>query len=94
MGQEMKLRQQMYMEFHGDALGLYSQRILCRDGYKFVYNGPDIDEFYDLHRDPHEMTNLVDHPSYQLLKGDLIEDLIKQMQYYRDPLQRWIGTML
>jgi len=34
------------------------------DRYKYVYNGPDIDELYDLEADPDELQNLIDHPEY------------------------------
>lgn len=36
----------------------YSQRIVMTKNWKYVYNGFDYDELYDLERDPHEMTNL------------------------------------
>jgi arylsulfatase A-like enzyme len=37
----------------------YTQRIVMTHDWKYVYNGFDYDELYDLHRDPHEMVNLV-----------------------------------
>jgi arylsulfatase A-like enzyme len=36
----------------------YTQRIVMTKEYKYVYNGFDYDEFYDLKNDPHEMRNL------------------------------------
>jgi arylsulfatase A-like enzyme len=36
----------------------YTQRIVMSKDYKYVYNGFDYDELYDLRRDPHEMHNL------------------------------------
>lgn len=36
----------------------YTQRVVMTDFYKYVYNGFDFDELYDLKNDPHEMTNL------------------------------------
>ena len=36
----------------------YTQRIVMTDNYKYVYNGFDYDELYDLKQDPHEMVNL------------------------------------
>jgi len=41
--------------------------------YKYVYNGFDFDEMYDLVRDPHEMTNVSERPEYQGLKKDLVK---------------------
>lgn len=46
-----------YAEYHGTRFPLM-QRVLWRDGWKFVFNGFDFDELYDLQNDPHEMTNL------------------------------------
>lgn len=36
----------------------YTQRITMTKDWKYVYNGFDYDELYDLRRDPHEMHNL------------------------------------
>lgn len=36
----------------------YTQRIVMTKDYKYVYNGFDYDELYDLKNDPHEMHNL------------------------------------
>jgi len=36
----------------------YTQRIVMTKDYKYVYNGFDYDELYDLKNDPHEMVNL------------------------------------
>lgn len=93
-GEEMELRENLYMEFHGDELGLYSQRILLNPRYKYVYNGPDIDELYDLDLDPHEIVNLVDDPRYQEISVDLKRRLQREMETYQDPLTGWISTVL
>ena len=42
-----------------------TQRILWRDDYKYVFNGFDEDELYDLSNDPHEMYNLARDPESQ-----------------------------
>jgi choline-sulfatase len=36
----------------------YTQRIVMTHTHKYVYNGFDFDEFYDLANDPHELVNL------------------------------------
>jgi arylsulfatase A-like enzyme len=36
----------------------YTQRITMTRDWKYVYNGFDVDELYDLRNDPHEMKNL------------------------------------
>jgi len=43
---------------------------LTRD-FKYVFNGFDEDELYDLKNDPHEMRNLADDPAYDPLKREM-----------------------
>jgi len=47
--------------FHTQMNGVelyYTQRITASKEWKYVYNGFDYDELYDLRKDPHEMRNL------------------------------------
>lgn len=46
-----------YAEYHGSRF-LFSQRIYWEDNWKFVFNGFDFDELYDLENDPDELHNL------------------------------------
>lgn len=49
----------------------YTQRSVMTHEYKYVYNGFDQDELYDLRIDPHEMRNVADDPHYADIKRDL-----------------------
>lgn len=53
-----------YAENHGSRFRL-TQRILWEGPWKFVFNGFDYDELYDLENDPGETANLIDHPDQQ-----------------------------
>jgi len=57
---------QAFAEFHGQRLG-YTQRIIWRGQHKYVFNGFDRDELYDLSADPHELVNLAGLPKHRQL---------------------------
>ena len=44
---------------------MLTQRIVWDGSYKYVFNGFDKDELYDLEEDPYELKNLIDNPSYR-----------------------------
>ena len=50
-------RDAIFSQLNGVEL-YYTQRIVTTKDYKYVYNGFDYDELYDLKHDPHEMVNL------------------------------------
>ena len=64
-------RDAIFTQFNGVEL-YYSQRSVMTDDFKYVYNGFDYDELYDLRNDPHEMTNLAQCPEYEPAKHDLV----------------------
>jgi arylsulfatase A-like enzyme len=53
---------QHFAECHGQRFA-YTQRVLWWENYKYVFNGFDQDEFYDLANDPHELHNRAGDPS-------------------------------
>ena len=64
-------------------------RTLVTERYRLsVWSGSDWGELYDLHDDPHELTNLWDDASAAQLKADLIEHLTQEMiaKQSRSPL--------
>ena len=50
----------------------FTQRSITAKDFKYVYNGFDFDELYDLRVDPHETRNLSDDASYDAVKRDLL----------------------
>ena len=63
-------RDTMYTQFQGVEL-YYTQRVTWTKDHKYVYNGFDFDELYDLQADPHETRNLAADPAYEEVKHEL-----------------------
>jgi len=53
----------------------FTQRSVMTKDYKYVYNGFDFDELYDLRTDPHEMRNVAADPAY----ADILRRLVRRM---------------
>jgi arylsulfatase A-like enzyme len=64
---------------------LYTQRIAITDRFKYVFNGFDIDEMYDLERDPEEMHNAAYDPEYAKQTDDMRARLYEMMAQFEDP---------
>ncbi len=84
----------VFAQYHGDEFGLYSQRMLRTDRFKFVYNAPDVNELYDLEADPHELHNLANHPEYQSVRDDLERRLLEWMKETNDVIAPWSKKVL
>ncbi len=63
-------REDIHTQCNGVEL-YYTQRSVMTDRYKYVFNGYDFDELYDLKNDPHEMVNLAGDPAYEPVKIDM-----------------------
>jgi arylsulfatase A-like enzyme len=87
-------RESTFAQYHGDEFGLYSQRMVRTAAYKYVYNGPDVDELYDLAADPDELRNLIDHPAYGDARREMRERLIDWMDETDDPNRIWVSGVL
>ncbi len=62
-------------EIHTQCNGVelyYTQRSVTTATHKYVFNGFDLDELYDLRADPHEMHNLADDPACEPVKRELV----------------------
>jgi arylsulfatase A-like enzyme len=63
-----------FTQFNGVEL-YYTQRSVVTAEFKYVYNGFDFDELYDLRTDPHELVNVSDRPEYQEAKHQLVRKM-------------------
>jgi choline-sulfatase len=64
---------------------LYTQRIATTSRFKYVFNGFDIDECYDLAEDPAEMRNLVSNGEKRGAVDDMRARLYELMNEFDDP---------
>ena len=64
---------------------LYTQRIAIANRFKYVFNGFDIDECYDLAEDPEEMRNLVTSGEKRADVDDMRARLYQLMNEFEDP---------
>jgi uncharacterized sulfatase len=83
----------VFMEFNRfeldhDGFGGYQPIRCVFDGrYKLAINLLDTDEFYDLERDPGEMTNLIDSSEHADIRNRLHDRLMQWTNDTRDPFR-------
>ena len=71
----------------------YTQRAVFSHTHKYVFNGFDFDEFYDLEQDPLEMTNLIDDPRHESIRRELIRALWSFAAQENDHIFNPYGTV-
>lgn len=73
-----------FCQYYGGEF-LYTQRMVITERFKYVFNGFDRDELYDLATDPHELTNAVDDPAYRDACDTMRALLYTHMERHGDP---------
>lgn len=71
----------------------YTQRQVMTHDHKYVYNGFDFDELYDLQADPHELVNQADNPAYEAIKHDLVRQMWQFAAREEDTIFNAYGTV-
>ncbi|MBD3341940.1 MAG: sulfatase-like hydrolase/transferase [Candidatus Lokiarchaeota archaeon] len=61
-GESIKWREEVVCQTHGH-FHIHLGRAVVTERYKYVYNERDLDELYDLTKDPYELNNLIDDES-------------------------------
>lgn len=79
----------VYVQYNGEGVSLYSIRAVRSRRYKYVYYPFDKDELYDEEADPWEMHNLVDEPSAAPVLAEMKERMVRWMKQVGDVMLEW-----
>ena len=79
-------------EYHGHHFP-YPQRMIIDDRYKLVVNPESVNELYDLHRDPHELSNRYPHPELHDVRRRLMRRLYDLLRERGDNFYHWMTPM-
>lgn len=60
------------------------QRSIMTKEYKYIYNGFDFDELYNLEKDPSQMKNLINDPEYQPVVRSMCKKMWKFAYEHKD----------
>ncbi len=82
--EERSWQDQILSAYYGGEF-LYTQRIAITDRFKYVFNGFDIDECYDLAEDREELRNLVENGEKRPQVDDMRARLYELMNQFDDP---------
>lgn len=83
MGQTSKWRADLMCETHGHHDNHFG-RLVVTDRFKYIANQGQMDELYDLEKDPYEMVNLIDDPSQMDVLSDMKARLSDWMSKTQD----------
>lgn len=79
-------RDAVFGQYSGAQLGAYTQRMIRTPRWKYIWNATDVDELYDLERDPGELINRIDDPSCAGELRELRQRLYAWMESIGDPM--------
>jgi arylsulfatase A-like enzyme len=91
-GEDPVWRREQIAEFHGHHFP-YPQRMIVTDRYKLVINPESVNEFYDLRRDPWELTNRYDFPECRPERDWHLALLYRRLRDRGDNFHHWMTSM-
>ncbi|RVX38484.1 arylsulfatase A-like enzyme [Nonomuraea polychroma] len=83
---------ELLAEFHGHHFP-YPQRMIRDDRYKLIVNPESVNELYDLHADPHELSNRYTHPELAPVRRRLMRRLYDLLRERGDNFYHWMTPM-
>lgn len=88
-------RESIFVTYHGNQFGLYSQRMVRDARWKYVWNATAEDELYDMTNDPGELQNLAAESRWQDERRRLRGQVCKWMKATDDRLlNQWTEQLL
>lgn len=94
--QAESIRKYAMVTYNGQQFGLYTQRMIRNEKYKYVWNPTDMDELYDMENDPAELVNLALCQEYGDVLKTLRADLLTELDAVQDCTVRskWLRDQL
>lgn len=77
-------RKYAFSNYNGQQFGLFVQRMIRDERYKYVWAPTDVDELYDLQNDPYELKNQIGNPEYSEVLTRLRKDLYHELVARKD----------
>lgn len=77
-------RQNAMVTCNGQQFGLFFQRMVRDKRYKYIWNLTDVDELYDLEKDPCEITNLIYDENYTEILVQMRKKLYDELRAVDD----------
>ena len=87
MGKDVEWRDSLLLETYGHGFGVtIIGRMVVAGNIKYICNEKDLEELYDLAKDPYELCNLAVLPEYNELKEKMRELLVQKQKESGDPV--------
>lgn len=85
-GREQDGRTDAFSVYHGNQMGLFTQRMVRDMSWKYVWNATACDELYHLDSDPGELRNLASSSSHRDDLARLRRRMVEWMEAIDDPI--------
>ena len=93
--EQWSVRSDIFATYYGNQFGLYSQRMVRENRWKYVWNATAEDELYDTITDPGELQNRAADPLCAEQRHKLRQRLVAWMQQTNDQLlNSWTQRVL
>jgi len=79
-------RADAFSMYHGNQMGLFTQRMVRDNSWKYVWNATACDELYCLDSDPGELRNLAASPAHRDQLTRLRNRMVEWMEEAEDPI--------